>query len=101
MKTQMQNALHNQGFSVVELLVAIVISMIVVAAIYSTYHTHQKSYIVQTEVATMHRHLRAAMAHMTPANIRHYYLDLPDDRRVISIEHVRPPRQEVQESFVA
>jgi len=46
-------------------------------------------------------HLRSAVAHITPANVRHYYLNLPDDRAVASVEQVQLPLQGSQQSFVA
>lgn len=48
-----------------ELLVAIAISGIVMAAIYATYRSQQASYVAQEEVAAMQQKLRAAMYHMT------------------------------------
>ena len=52
------------GFTLLELLVAMVISLIVMAAIYSTYHSQQKSYLAQEQVAAMQQNLRAAMYQM-------------------------------------
>ena len=55
---------HEAGFTLVELLIAMVIASLVMAAVYSVYYTQQKSYIVQEEVAAMHQNLRAAMFFM-------------------------------------
>jgi len=52
-------------------------------------------------LACLDDHLRAAVAHVTPSNVRQYYLNLPDDRRVVSIEHAQPLQQGLRESFVA
>ena len=52
------------GFTLIEILVAMVLSIIVMAAIYSTYYSQQKSYMVQEQVAAMQQNLRAAMFYM-------------------------------------
>lgn len=52
------------GFTLVELLVAMVISLVVMGGIYSTYHSQQKSYLVQEQVAAMQQNLRSAMYNM-------------------------------------
>jgi type IV pilus assembly protein PilW len=53
-----------EGFTLSELLVAMVISAVVMAAIYSTYYSQQRSYLVQEQVAAMQQNLRAAMFYM-------------------------------------
>jgi type IV pilus assembly protein PilW len=55
----------DQGFTIVELLVAMAISLVVMAAIYSTYQSQQHSYIVQDQVAAAQQNLRAAMYTIT------------------------------------
>jgi len=56
---------HNRdGFSLIELLVAVALSVIIMAAIYSTYYSQQKSFIVQEQLAAMQQNLRAAMFYM-------------------------------------
>ena len=56
---------HNEkGFTLVELLVAMVIAAIVMTSVYSVYTAQQRSYVVQEEVAAMHQNLRAAMYFM-------------------------------------
>ncbi len=50
-----------QGFTLVELLVAMVVASIVFAAIYSVYVVQQRHYIAQTQVAEMQQNIRAAM----------------------------------------
>jgi type IV pilus assembly protein PilW len=50
-----------KGFTIVELLVAMAISMVVMAAVYSTYRSQQTSYIIQDQVAAAQQNLRAAM----------------------------------------
>jgi len=54
-----------KGFTLVELLVAMTISLIVMAAIYSTYRSQQNSYIIQDQVSVAQQNLRAAMYTMT------------------------------------
>ncbi|MBW2017176.1 MAG: prepilin-type N-terminal cleavage/methylation domain-containing protein [Deltaproteobacteria bacterium] len=54
----------NEGFTLVELLVAVAISGIVMASVYSSYYSQQKSYIAQEQVATMQQNLRNALFHL-------------------------------------
>ena len=61
MKRKMIQQLNNRGFTLTELLVAIVISGIVVASIYSAYYSQQKSFINQEQVVAMQQNLRAGM----------------------------------------
>ena len=53
-----------KGFTIVELLIAMAMSTIAMTAIYSTYQSQQKTYIVETQVAAMQQNLRAAMFFM-------------------------------------
>jgi type IV pilus assembly protein PilW len=55
---------NEKGFSLVELLVAMVIAAIVMTSVYSVYSAQQRSYIVQEGVAAMHQNLRSAMYFM-------------------------------------
>ena len=66
MKMQLQqNIRHsNQGFTMVELLVAMTVSLLALGAIYSTFLNQQKSYVVQGETAAMHQNIRAAMFYL-------------------------------------
>ena len=54
----------NQGFTIVELLVAMVVSLLAMAAIYSTFLAQHRSYQVQTEASDMQQNIRAAMYYM-------------------------------------
>jgi prepilin-type N-terminal cleavage/methylation domain-containing protein len=56
--------LSNQGFTMIELLVAMVVALLALGAIYSTFLNQQKSYVVQQETAAMHQNIRAAMFYM-------------------------------------
>jgi type IV pilus assembly protein PilW len=50
-----------QGFTLVEIIVAIAIAGIVIGAIYSTYKSQQDSYVAQEQVVEMQQNLRAAL----------------------------------------
>jgi prepilin-type N-terminal cleavage/methylation domain-containing protein len=53
------------GFTIVELLVAMSISLIVMAAIFSTFKSQQDSYVVQSQVSVTQQNLRAALFMIT------------------------------------
>jgi type IV pilus assembly protein PilW len=53
-----------RGFTLTELLVVLALVGIVMAGIYSTYASQQKSYVTQDQVAAMQQNLRAAMYYM-------------------------------------
>jgi type IV pilus assembly protein PilW len=55
---------EEQGFTIVELLLALLIAATVMAAIFMVYRSQQKSYITQEQVAAMHQNVRAAMYYM-------------------------------------
>ena len=65
----MKLKISNQGFTLAELLVAMVISGIVAASIYSTFYSQQKSYMTQEQIAAMQQNLRGAM-HILGRDIR-------------------------------
>ena len=50
---------NEKGFTLVELLVAMVIAAIVMSAIYSVYASQQRSYMTQEQVAAMHQNVRS------------------------------------------
>ena len=52
---------HDSAFTLIELLVAMAITGIVAGAVYSVYHTQQKTYLAQQEIVAMQQNLRAAM----------------------------------------
>lgn len=49
------------GFTLVEVLVTVAIGGVVMAGIYTTFFSQQRSYITQSEVAAMQQNLRAAL----------------------------------------
>ena len=51
----------DQGFTLLEVLVVILILGIVMAGVYSVYTSQQKSFLIQEDVAEMQQNLRAAM----------------------------------------
>lgn len=65
MQARTEAVLKNMGFTIVELMVAMVISLVVMGAIYSTFQVQQKSYVHQERVAAVQQNLRAAMYYMT------------------------------------
>lgn len=54
----------NQGFTMVELLVAMVVSLLALAAIYSTFQSQHLSYQIQRETSDMQQNIRTAMYYM-------------------------------------
>jgi len=64
MKRHMPKWVNEQGFTLMELLVVTVVAGVVMAAIYTTYYSQQKSYVAQEQVAGMQQNLRAAMLFM-------------------------------------
>lgn len=64
MKKPCFNILKNGGFTFVELLISIAISSFIVAAVYMTYRSQQKSYIDQEQVAAMQQNLRSGIGLM-------------------------------------
>ena len=54
----------NPGFTMVELLVAIIVALLALEAIYSTFLNQHRSYRIQEETAEMQQNLRAAMLYM-------------------------------------
>ena len=64
MQVKRKKSLNTQGFTLVELLVGMVVSLLAMGAIYSTFLSQFKSYQVQGEVAAMQQNIRAAMFYM-------------------------------------
>lgn len=65
------------GFTIVELLVAMAISLIVMAGIFSTFKSQQDSYVVQSQVSVTQQNLRAALFMITrDIQMAGYYTDM-------------------------
>jgi type IV pilus assembly protein PilW len=54
----------NQGFTMIELMIAMVVSLLALAAIYSTFLAQHRSYQIQSETADMQQNIRAAIYYM-------------------------------------
>jgi len=57
--------ISNQGITLIELMIAMTIFLLVLGAIYSTFQSQHKSYLMQEEVAAMQQNIRAAMFYIT------------------------------------
>lgn len=64
MKAHIRKIWGNQGFTIVELMVSMVIALVAMAGIYYTFQAQHKSYIHQERVAVMQQNLRAGMYFM-------------------------------------
>jgi len=57
--------LNKQGFTLVELMVALAISLVVMGAIFLTFKSQQDSYVIQDQITAMQQNLRSAMYMLT------------------------------------
>lgn len=55
---------HN-GFTVIEVMIAMVISSVLVTAVYQTFHSQQRSYTMQNEAVAMEQNLRGSLYLLT------------------------------------
>jgi len=55
---------ENKGLTLIELMVALVLSSILIGAIYQTFRSQQKAYVVQDQVVDMQQNARAAISQM-------------------------------------
>ena len=78
------------GFTLVELMIALVIAGFISAILYTTYHVQQRSYIVQEQVAEMQQNIRAAIMFMS-RDIRMAGYD-PQDSSNFKIKTATPNR---------
>jgi type IV pilus assembly protein PilW len=53
------------GFTIIELMVAVAISSVVIAAVYQTFQSQQRSYTMQNEAAAMEQNLRGGLYLLT------------------------------------
>ena len=65
MNTKNQKRLTDQGFTLVELMVAMAISLVVMGAIFLTFKSQQDSYIIQAQITATQQNLRSAMYMLT------------------------------------
>ncbi len=61
----MRNLRMDHGFTLVELLVALVVSGVLMTGVYSAFLTQQQSYLAQDQVAEMQQNLRAGLNFFT------------------------------------
>ena len=85
------NSSKEHGFTLVELLVAMAITAVVMAAVYTLYKTQQESYIAQDQVVEMQQNVRASLYQMArdmrmagfnpqrAPNVGGFVTQLPDD----------------------
>ncbi|MGB7033666.1 MAG: prepilin-type N-terminal cleavage/methylation domain-containing protein [Syntrophobacteria bacterium] len=85
------NRSKEHGFTLVELLVAMAITAVVMAAVYTLYKTQQDSYIAQDQVVEMQQNVRASLYQMArdmrmagfnpqrAPNVGGFVTQLPDD----------------------
>src|ERR1043166_3932264 len=52
---------RQRGFTVIEIMLAMVIASTLITAIYQTFHSQQRSYLMQSGTATMQQNLRGGM----------------------------------------
>jgi type IV pilus assembly protein PilW len=54
-----------KGFTIIEVLIAVAISSVLITAIYYTFHSQQRSYTMQSEIAAMEQNLRGGLYLLT------------------------------------
>jgi prepilin-type N-terminal cleavage/methylation domain-containing protein len=78
------------GLTLVEILVALSISVVITAAIYQTFRVQQQSYVVQSEAAEMQQSLRAGM-HLLTREIRSAAYDPTGEAGASFVTAFAPP----------
>jgi Tfp pilus assembly protein PilW len=78
------------GLTLVEILVALSLSVVITTAIYQTFHVQQRSYVVQSEAAQMQQGLRAGM-HLLTSDIRAAAYDPTGEARAGFVTTFEPP----------
>jgi len=64
-KKRQVNRLNKQGFTLVELLIAMAISLVVLSAVFFTFKSQHDSFLTQDQVSAMQQNVRAAMIMIT------------------------------------
>ncbi len=59
--------MNDQGFSLIELMIAMTIMLVVMGAIYTTFQAQTRSWVAQQEIANMQQNLRAGMYYLERA----------------------------------
>jgi type IV pilus assembly protein PilW len=81
MNTKNQKWLTDQGFTLVELLVAMAISLVVMGTIFLTFKSQQDSYIIQDQITATQQNLRSAMYILTrDIQMAGYYTNFDADQ---------------------
>jgi type IV pilus assembly protein PilW len=81
MNTRNKKRLTDQGFTLVELLVAMAISLVVMGAIFLTFKSQQDSYIIQDQITATQQNLRSAMYILTrDIQMAGYYTNFDADQ---------------------
>jgi prepilin-type N-terminal cleavage/methylation domain-containing protein len=75
------NRWNNEGFTLVEILIALSITVVVMGSIFYAFKSQQDSYVVQSQVTTMQQTLRGSMYMLTrDVQMAGYYTNFdPDD----------------------
>ena len=53
------------GFTIIEVMIAMVISSVLITAVYQTFHSQKRSYAIQSEAAAMEQNLRGSLYLLT------------------------------------
>ena len=81
MQVMRPNRWNNEGFTLVEILIAMSITVVVMGSIFYAFKSQQDSYVVQSQVTTMQQSLRGSMYMLTrDAQMAGYYTNFdPED----------------------
>jgi len=81
MNKKNQKKLTDQGFTLVELMVALAISLVVMGSIFLTFKSQQDSYVIQDQITAMQQNLRSAMYMLTrDIQMAGYYTNFDADQ---------------------
>jgi prepilin-type N-terminal cleavage/methylation domain-containing protein len=94
MQVMRHNRWNNGGFTLVEILVAIAITLVVMGSIFYAFKSQQDSYVVQSQVTTMQQTLRGGMYMLTrDVQMAGYYTNFASKEYTMSWannEDIRP-----------
>jgi len=80
MNTKNQKSITSQGFTLVELLVAMFITLLVMGTIFLTFKSQQDSYVIQDQITATQQNLRSAMYVLTrDIQMAGYYTNFDTD----------------------